>query len=369
MTEFEEEAVPRTRRATIADVAARAGVSIGAVSFALNDRPGVSAETRERIRAIARELDWRPHSAALALSGARAGAVGLVLNRPARALGTESFFGDLLSGIQLGLRGGGPARSSVTGSAPEGRGAHIALNLLVARDLDEELEVYREWWSGHRVDGVIVIDPREDDARLRLLTSIGMPHVVVGSHESATGAAPSVWIDDSSAADMLFGYLHALGHRRLAYVAGRAEFEHTALRARALASFAEAVGLESAETIPTDYSAGTAAAATREMLSRPVRPTVVVYDNDVLAMAGLGVAAEMGVTVPQALSIASFDDSILAQLARPAITALTRDTVELGERATRLLLEQIASPLPLASRQGPPLTLSVRESTAVPPLP
>jgi len=348
--------VPRPRRPTIADIAARAGVSIGAVSFALNDRPGVSAETRERVRAIARELDWRPHTAARALSGARAGAVGLVLNRPARALGTESFFGDLLSGIQLGLRG------PDTGSRPP----HVALDLLVARSLEEELEVYREWWSGHRVDGVIVIDPREDDPRLRLLDEIGMPAVVVGSHPSAPGAAPSVWIDDSSAADTLFGYLHALGHRRIAYVAGPAEFEHTALRTRALAAFSAAVGLEAAETVPTDYSAGTAAAVTRDLLSRPVRPTVVVYDNDVLAVAGLGVAVEMGVAVPRQLSVASFDDSVMAQLVRPALTTLTRDTVELGERATRLLLDQLGSGEPLASRPGPPLTLSVRESTAVP---
>jgi DNA-binding LacI/PurR family transcriptional regulator len=91
-----------------------------------------------------------------------------------------------------------------------------------------------------------------------------------------------------------------------------------------------------------------------------------VYDNDVLAVAGLGVAAEMGVVVPRDLSIVSFDDSAMAQLVRPALTTLTRDTVELGERAARLLLDQIESDAPLSSRPGPPLTLSVRDSTARP---
>ena len=349
------------RRATIGDIAARAGVSIGAVSFALNDRPGVSAETRSRVKAIAAELGWRPHTAARALSGARADAVGFVLNRPARALGTESFFGDLISGIQLGLTSaGGGGRD---GSAPT---SHVALNLLVARDLDEEVEVYREWWSGHRVDGVLVIDPREDDPRLRLLESIGMPFVVIGSHPSTTGTGPSVWIDDVAAADTLFGYLHALGHRRFAHVAGRAEFEHTALRQAALVGFARSAGLEMAETITTDYSAAAAADATRRLLSLPVRPSVIVYDNDVLAVSGLGVAAEMGVDVPGDLSVASFDDSVMAQLVRPALTTLTRDTVELGERATRLLLDQLASSERLVSRPGPALTLTVRASTAPP---
>ncbi|WP_316316589.1 LacI family DNA-binding transcriptional regulator, partial [Clavibacter michiganensis] len=149
------------RRTTIADIAARAGVSISAVSFALNDRPGVSDETRRRVRDIARELDWQPHTAARALGGARAGSICFVLNRPARTLGTESFFGDLISGIQLGLAG-----------------SHVGMNLLVARDAAEELETYRDWWRGHRVDGVIVIDPRRDDERLALLADLGMPAVV-----------------------------------------------------------------------------------------------------------------------------------------------------------------------------------------------
>ena len=121
-----------------------------------------------------------------------------------------------------------------------------------------------------------------------------------------------------------------------------------------------------AETITTAYSAAAAADATRRLLSLPVRPSVIVYDNDVLAVSGLGVAAEMGVDVPGDLSVASFDDSVMAQLVRPALTTLTRDTVELGERATRLLLDQLASSERLASRPGPALTLTVRASTAPP---
>lgn len=334
------------RRTTIADIAARAGVSISAVSFALNDRPGVSPETRLRVQQIARELDWQPHTAARALGGAKAGSIGFVLNRPARTLGTESFFGDLISGIQLGLAG-----------------SHIGMNLLVARDAEEELATYRDWWRGHRVDGVIVIDPRRDDPRLALLTELGMPTVVVGSHPSPAGAAPSVWIDDSDATDTVLRYLLALGHRRIAHVAGRPEYEHTAMRIERVRSFAVAGDLEDAVSVPTDYSAEAGARATRELLSRRDRPTAIVYDNDVLAVAGLGVASEMGVRVPGDVSIVSFDDSAMVRLVRPAITSLTRDTVELGQRAATLLRTQIDAPEPLPSQPGPALTLSVREST------
>lgn len=334
------------RRTTIADIAARAGVSISAVSFALNDRPGVSPETRRRVQEIARELDWQPHTAARALGGARAGSIGFVLNRPARTLGTESFFGDLISGIQLGLAG-----------------THVGMTLLVARDADEELQTYRDWWRGHRVDGVVVIDPRQHDDRLALLAELGMPAVVVGSHPSPEGAAPSVWIDDSEATETVLRYLHALGHRRIGHVAGPPEFEHTAMRTARVRAFTEAEGLEQAVTIPTDYSAEAGARATRTLLSGSDRPTAIVYDNDVLAVAGLGVASEMGVAVPRAVSLVSFDDSAMIRLVRPAITSLTRDTVELGQRAAALLREQIGAGAVLPSRPGPALTLSVRDST------
>src|SRR3954464_15444923 len=91
------------RRPTIADVARRAGVSAAAVSFAVNDRPGVSPQTRSRILAAARELGWRPSASARALTEARTRAIGLVLARDAPQLEIDAFFVRFLSGIELAL--------------------------------------------------------------------------------------------------------------------------------------------------------------------------------------------------------------------------------------------------------------------------
>src|ERR1700749_3471720 len=91
------------KRPTIPDIAQRAGVTKAAVSFALNGQPGVSAATRERILAIAAEIGFEPSSAARALSDGRAGAVGLIIDRRARTLGSETFFMQLISGIQAEL--------------------------------------------------------------------------------------------------------------------------------------------------------------------------------------------------------------------------------------------------------------------------
>ena len=335
------------KRVTIADIARLAGVSVGAVSFALNGRPGVSEQTRARILAIAEEHQWQPSSAARALVGSRAGVIGLALNRPARTLGSEAFFTDLIAGIQSGLSG-----------------TDVSLQLRLVASVDEEIAVHRRWRGAHQVDGVIVIDPREDDVRLARLAASAMKTVVIGSRPSPTGAAPTVWIDDAQAARTLFAHLRELGHRRIAYVTGPADFEHTALRAQVLRGM-QAHGV-STHTAFTDFSAARAAAETRALLDAAEPPTAIVYDNDVMAVAGLGVALECGVAVPSRLSLASFDDSVIAGLVHPSLTCLTRDTFELGETATRLLLAQIASPAPLPSAAGPAPRLTVRESTAAP---
>ena len=91
------------KRPTIADIARRAGVSKGAVSYALNGQPGVSEATRAKILAIADEIGFNPNSAARALSGARARAVGLTICRPARILGLEPWFMGLISGFEAEL--------------------------------------------------------------------------------------------------------------------------------------------------------------------------------------------------------------------------------------------------------------------------
>src|SRR4051794_2607031 len=128
--------MPRSKRVTIADIARLAGVSPGAVSFALNGRPGVSEETRQRILAIADQHEWRPSSTARALVGSRAGVVGFAVNRPARTLGTEAFFTDLIAGVQSSLAQ-----------------HRIGLQLVVVPDIGEEVDTYRRWRRSNQVDG------------------------------------------------------------------------------------------------------------------------------------------------------------------------------------------------------------------------
>ena len=141
-----------SRRPTISDVARRAGVSKGAVSFALNDRPGVAPETRDRILAVARELGWTPSHRARALAASRSMAVGLVIARPPETLGADPFFPSFIAGIESAL-------------APLGQ----SLLLQVVPDRERELAGYRRLAADGRVDGVFLTDLRVGDPRPALL--------------------------------------------------------------------------------------------------------------------------------------------------------------------------------------------------------
>jgi DNA-binding LacI/PurR family transcriptional regulator len=329
---------------TIADIARAAGVSKGAVSYALNGKPGVSERTRQRILEIADNLGWHPSSAARALSDGRSGAIGLVVDRPAWVLGIESFFMQFIAGIEAELNGTG-----------------TALLLQATEDAGAEMAAYRRWWGERRVDGVILVDLREDDPRPGVVKELELPAVVVG-HAAGAAGLPSVWIDDGAAMGEVLGYLAALGHHRVARVAGPGRFVHTRERTEAFDRTVQALGLH-AVTLCADYSAESGARSTRLLLSSVERPTAVVYDNDVMAVAGLGVAQEMGLDVPADLSLVAWDDNPLCRLVRPALTAVSRHVPEHGRQAVRTLLRVVAGEPVQDVRIDPPV-LVPRASTA-----
>jgi DNA-binding LacI/PurR family transcriptional regulator len=334
------------RRPTIADIARSAGVSKSAVSYALNGQQGISTATAERILAVANELGWRPNRAARSLRAATAGACGVVLAGRPSVHPFGPYFSDLFSGIEGELSSRG-----------------IALMLQMVDDTAEEMVVLRNWWAERRVDGVILVNLRAEDPRIPFLEDLGMPAVVIGG-PAGTGRLPYSATDDADGMREMLRYLVAIGHRRIARVAGPGDMMHTVERTAMFGAELEQAGVHG-ETIETDYTSSAGAWATRRLLSGPRPPTAIVYDSDVMAVGGLGVAHEMGVPVPGQLSLVSFDDSPLCQLVHPAITALTRDLAGRGAGAVRILMDVIAG-LPAESAMSPAARLTPRASTAAP---
>ena len=174
-----------------------------------------------------------------------------------------------------------------------------------------------------------MVDLRVDDPRVEELVRLGLPAVVVGGPVE-NRALPAVWHDEAAVIVEAVQYLAALGHRRIAHVTGVGEFVHTRAADRPRSSSAtRELGLDG-EVVETDYSVEQGARATRKLLSSPEPPTAIVFDSDLLAVTGLGVAQQMGFAVPDDLSIVGWDDSLISQVVHPPLTAITRDIEAFG---------------------------------------
>lgn len=335
-------------RPTIADVARAAGVSKSAVSFALNNRPGVGEDTRTRILSAARDLGWTPDSKARALSVSKALTVGLVIARTPETLRSDPFFPSFIAGAETVL---------------SDRGYSLLLHLVT--DTQREEEIYRRLGGEGRVDGIFVTDLRVEDPRPALLAELGLPAVIIGP-ALPEPFWPTVGVDDAPGIAAAVRHLVELGHTRIAHVSGPLNVVHGRSRADAWAATLAEAGLPRGRCVEADFSAESGVRATRELLESGERPTAIVYANDLMAMAGLSWAASRGVRVPEDLSITGFDDTEISAHLQPALTTVSMDVVTWGAAAANRLLE-LVSGTPPAHLDLPAAHLVVRGSTGPAP--
>jgi DNA-binding LacI/PurR family transcriptional regulator len=335
-------------RPTIRDIARLAGVSKASVSYALNDLPGVSEQTRERIRAAARELGWRPSAAARSLSNARAGVVGLAIARDVRLLEEEPYYMRLIAGMESVL-------------AREG----FSLLLSVVPDADTAVVVLRDWWAERRVDGVILTDLLVDDPRLAVVAELAIPCALRGGIDDRMPPGGNLALTletEREAFTDVARHLADQGHRDVARVSGPREFLHTRRRDVVWAEVTAAAFGAPQPVLVSDYTSTGGLAATRELLARAVPPTAVVYDNDVMAAAVVAERAALGVRIPEEFAVVAGEDSMLCRLASPAITSLRRDVVADGAATARSLLDVLVGRTSSAS-VGEPRRLVLRASS------
>jgi DNA-binding LacI/PurR family transcriptional regulator len=336
-----------SRRPTISDVAQRAGVSKGAVSYALNNRPGVGTATRNRILAAAHELGWQPSHRARSLSTSQAFALGLIIARPPQLLGADPFFPSFIAGVETVL-------------SEHGR----ALVLQVVPDSGAEEAGYRRLAAEGRVDGVFLSDLRHYDSRIALLEQIGLPTVTLNRPD---GPSPftAVCLDDRPGTTAAVNHLVQIGHIRIAHVAGPHHFVHGRSRRLAYEAAMRDAGLPPGQVAESDFTAAGGAQATAELLALAEPPTAIVYANDLMAISGISGARQAGLDVPSDLSVTGFDDAELAAHVFPPLTTVSTDAYAWGQTSARVLLAVIDG-----THQGdvdmPPGRLVVRASTAPP---
>jgi LacI family transcriptional regulator len=326
-------------RPTIRDVAERAGVSIATVSRALNDKEDVSVPTRERVRDAARSLGYSVDRAARSLASQQTGFVAVVVgdNAGHRDL-SLMFFGKVLAAISRGL-------------------AQSSYDPVLLQPDDVSLH--------QRFDAAVLIGIDADDPLVAELAARDVP--LVGVDVRCAGARTSyVGSDHAEGVRLALAHLHALGHRRIAHVAGA---ENTLAGSQRLAEFRREtarLGLELPDEYvrPGDFSSASGYVEACALLALPERPTAIVAASDLMALAALQAIRDAGAQPGRDVAVVGFDDLEAAALAHPPLTTIRQDRRELGLLAATSAIELIENPDATGRTTVLPVELVVRASSA-----
>jgi LacI family transcriptional regulator, repressor for deo operon, udp, cdd, tsx, nupC, and nupG len=338
-------AVAPDGRLNMADVASLAGVSKATVSRALNGAPGVSDQTRTRIKALVQELSYVVSPDASRLSRGSTGRIAVVMPQT-----TSWFYGAVLSGILSVLRAEGLDALVYQVAGDEG-----------SRRFFEDLPVRRQ------VDAVIVVAFPVSDFERRQLDRLGVPVVVAGG--SLLDHA-HVRIDDTAAARQAVTHLVRAGHERIAMITSSVTpdlpYAPPADRLDGYRAALEDAGMDVDRELVVElpWSAGMGAEGMNRLLSLGRRPTAVFAFCDEVAVGALRSLRRTGIPVPGAMSVIGIDDHPLAELCD--LTTVRQPVDGQGTRAARIALDLLRGHPVEAAQVTLPTHLVIRSTTAPP---
>ncbi len=338
---------PSSKRSTIAEIAAQAGVSIPTVSRVLNGRPDVAPATRARIEQIIKESGYNRSSAAKGLRNESNGIIDLVVP------GLENpYVTEIVRGVEEAL---------------ERTGLRLALSFTQDASLGE-----RQWLdkiAARATDGAILVLAHGQSSRLDELRRRGIPFVVVDHRGELGPDVPSVGTTNWAGGRMAVEYLLSLGHRRIAMIAGTPSIRASLDRVAGYRTALEAAGIPiDPELIrPGAFRLQSGYIQTSSLLALPDPPTAIFAGNDMQAMGAYKALYLRNIHVPEQMSVIGFDDIPLTTIVSPSLTSVRQPLFEMGRVATTMLMRLIAGE-PLDSfRVELPTTLITRESCASPP--
>ncbi len=309
------------KRTTIIDVAQRAGVSAKTVSRVLNGEPHVTAELQDRVRRAAEELNYHPNILAQGLVRRRSYLLGLVYENP-----SPSYVVELQRGVLNRLKS-----------------ERYRMVVIPIRSLRERASEVVGLLRSAALDGVVIAPPASDhQGILKDLAAVGMPFARIGATRIPE-MGPNTLIDDIAAARQIAAYVIGLGHRDIAIIKG--DPTHASSEAR-LIGYSQALteaglGIRLARieqgifTFDSGYEAG------KRLLTGDKRPTAILAQNDDMAVGALMAARDLGLSVPDDVSIVGFDDSEVSHIVWPRLTTIRQPVFEMAETATSMLLAQL----------------------------
>lgn len=279
---------------TLKDVAKKAGLSVTQVSRALNNHSDVNADTRERVHAIARSLNYQPNLSARKLVSGRSGLIGLVTPH-SQDLENDGFFIEVIAGLstQFSVR-------------------EMQLVLHIAEKNAEILPVYQRLIGNGALDGFVLLMPMEDDERIRFLTSANVPFVVHGRSGTQQNY-PYFDIDNEGIFHEITSYLLSLGHRNIAFLNGPAGRGFVEARSRGYLSALSKTGIDPAKGNIRNQNMSEAygLVATIDLFAgKEDQPTAIICSHTRIAKGVYRALNALGLAVPDDVSVMAHDDHV-----------------------------------------------------------
>jgi LacI family transcriptional regulator len=333
------------RRASIRDVAARAGVSVTTVSHTLNGTRFVSEEARAKVLEAATALGYVPSGIARGLKHNTTRTLGMLVPN-----NSNPYFAEIIRDVERHCHGAGYSLLLCNSNDEAGHQSD-ALRALAER----------------RVDGLVLVATGDDDDIVACCRDLRLPLVLVDREIDAL-AADLIEVDHAAGGELATAHLLARGHARVACIGGPPDLRPSQQREagwrRALA--AAGVTPRDDELARGDFGPQGGAAAMRQLLASAQPPRAVFVCNDMMAIGALHAAHEAGVEVPRALSIVGFDDIELAAYTAPPLTTVAQPKEAIGVGAATLLLERVRDGRTTPRRVVLQPSLHLRASTAAP---
>ena len=325
---------------TIKDIAKLAGVSHTTVSRALNDSDLIREETKRRIKEIAKELEYVPDRNARALVNARSNNVGLFFSNIVEGTSPE-FFQEVVRSISKAIS--------------------QEYNLVI-----NAMTYYRNYNEINKkdYDGIILVSQtKKDDAFIKVMVEKEIP-IVVLNRDVQDLDVMNVLGDDETGVYEGVSYLINQGHKEIAFIEGREDFESTALRKRGFVRALRDHKIEPSQhyIVRGDYSMDGGYKGMMELLKLERYPSAVFCSNDDMAFGAVKAIREVGLQIPKDMAIMGFDDSLFAEYMTPPLTTIKRPISDISRQGVELLFQLIEDKEIAIQKIYKPSSLIVRES-------
>ena len=311
---------------TIKEVAKLANVAPSTVSRVIANNPRISEATKRKVKKVMEELGYHPNLNARSLSRKATQTIGLVMPSSGDVVFQNPFFPTVLQGISEGVLE-----------------TKYALQMTTGRTQEEIFEAVIQMVQGKRVDGMILLNSKVEDKVIEYLREIQFPFVVIGKPAKYIDEITHVDNDNVRAMKEATEYLIHLGHRQIAFIGGNPELMVTVDRLNGYKHALEDANIPINEKYikHEEFLREGGKEAVGELMALQQRPDALLVVDDFMALGVLNKLDELGIKVPEGISVVSFNNILLSEMSKPPLTSIDINILKLGMEASRSLIEKV----------------------------